>query len=483
MNKLSYMAGVALAAMAISSCDEDTLNIGNSITNQSDQLVMGTSSFAVTTRTVVADSVLALSNKCYLGKVKDPETGTEVTSEFSTQFHVLESMGIVDEQYVGSKDEEGRAVVDSCDLVFFLNSPYKGDSLLAMKMLVREMESPIESGRKFYSNYDQTSLLRNPEDGGISLGHTFTYQNNNDTDSARALSGYSNNIRILFNQPYKAKDGSTYKNYGTYILRQYYDHKDYFSNSYRFIHNVCPGFFFQITDGLGFHSEVSNIGLRLYYDVVRPDTSYRSATVFAGTNEVMRCIKVTNDKAATEKLAQETSHTYLKSPAGLFTAATLPVKEIKQGHENDSLLAANITFQRINNNSSDYRMLGIPQSIMMLPKDSLYSFFEKNKVTDAKMSYITSFSSSNNTYAFSNISNLISRLWQLRLEGLKSDPDWERNHPDWNKVLLVPVSYTSSTSTSTITKIEHDMSLTSTKLVGGEGTPITLNIVYGKFQE
>ena len=38
MNRLIYMAGVAMAAIAISSCDEDTLTVGNSLTDENDQL-------------------------------------------------------------------------------------------------------------------------------------------------------------------------------------------------------------------------------------------------------------------------------------------------------------------------------------------------------------------------------------------------------------------------------------------------------------
>ena len=90
-------------------------------------------------------------------------------------------------------------------------------------------------------------------------------------------------------------------------------------------------------------------------------------------------------------MAAETQHTYLKTPAGLFTEVTLPVAEMKQSHEGDSLLSAKLTLQRINNQSSDYRMLPAPQTLLMVQKDSLYRFFENNGVPDNIMSYITGF--------------------------------------------------------------------------------------------
>ena len=55
MTKFKYMACAALAALAIS-CDDDTLTIGNSLTDQNDQLDMVAHTFLLdTTRTVKAD--------------------------------------------------------------------------------------------------------------------------------------------------------------------------------------------------------------------------------------------------------------------------------------------------------------------------------------------------------------------------------------------------------------------------------------------
>lgn len=494
MMKLKYMAGVAIAAMAISSCDEDTQTVGHSLTDESDKLDLVTATFTVSTRTAIADSVLSLSNNCYFGKVRDPETGSDVTSEFTTQFHILEAFSLGSESRIALKDSEGRAMADSCDIILYLNTPFRvTDSLVAMKMRVHEMEKPVEEGQLYYSNFDPIArkLLRSDE-GAINQGKLFTYLNLTDSASKRSSTSYLNNIRIPLSSTYKAKDGKTYNNYGTYLLRQYYDKASSYRNSYTFAHEVCPGFFFEITDGYGFHANVSNIGLRVFYTV--PGDSVQNKTMLlAGTKEVLQTARITNDKEAIKKLASETTHTYLKSPAGLFTEVTLPVDEIKgytdangNSHANDSLIATKITFQRVNNLSSDDRMLGIPQRILMLEKDSLTSFFEKNKVPDSKTSYYTTFSSNYNTYTFTNISSLITSLWNNKQEGLKSDAQWVEKHPNWNKVLLVPITYTTSSSSSTIVNVEHDMSLSSTRLVGGPDNandPIEMSVVYAKFKQ
>lgn len=480
----------AIALVAIYSCENDDLNIGQSLTSENDKLQVSTTTYEVTTRTILADSVLAQSADCYFGRVRDPQTGADVTSEFTTQFHLLEHMYLSPEEKILSR-AEGRAVADSCDIILYIQAPStQDDSLTAMKMRATELRAPLEEGRRYYSNFNPTEAGMLRADG-IRRSVVFSYADLSETDSARTSDSYQPAIRVMLNQPYTATDGTVYSNYGTYIMRQYYDHPERFANSFTFAHTVCPGFLFEITDGLGFHSRVSDIGLRVFY-TLQGDTSVINARlVLAGTREVLQTTYVHNDQASLERMAQETQHTYLKTPAGLFTEVTLPVAQIKQSHEGDSLLAAKLTFLRLNNQSSDTRLFSVPTTLLLVQKDSLKSFFENGKVPDNLTSYYTTYNSTqasyyqNNTYTFSNISSLITALWQQRAKGVAADPNWETNHPNWNKMVLVPVSTTTSSSSSSIVGVHHDMSLTSTRLVGGPDNPnepIRISVVYAKFK-
>ena len=488
------MAAAAFALVAISSCDNEDLNIGHTLTDEGDKIVASTTSYDVTTRTIMADSVLSLAADCYFGRVKDPETGADVTSEFTTQFHVLDNTFFYPEDRVLSR-HEGRAVADSCEIILYLDAPsQQDDSLQAIKMRVSEMAIPMEEGQRYYSNFNpvMAGMMRT---GGLIQSKVFSYANLDELDNQRSDDDYMPCIRIPLNQPYTATDGTVYNNYGSYLMRQYYDHHEYFANSYTFIHQLCPGFLFQITDGLGFHSKVSNIGLRTFY-TAQGDTSVISARmILAGTREVLQTTHITNDEQSLQQMAAETQHTYLKSPAGLFTEVTMPVTQIKENHVGDSLLAAKLTFQRLNSQRSDNRLLAIPKTLLLVQKDSLKSFFENNKVPDNITSYFTSYnnpapltqntSSGNNTYTFNNLSSLITTLWNARHKGLASDPQWEAHHPNWNKMVLVPVTYTVSSSTGSVTSMHHDMSLTSTRLVGGKDNPndpIHIDVVYAKFK-
>ena len=481
MKKLTYLAGAAIVAMAFSACGDDTLTIGNSLTSENDKLDITATTFQAHTKTIMADSVLSLSNNCYFGRVRDPETGSDVTSEFTTQFHLLENTYISsDELIIGRYD--GRAAADSCDLVLYLSSPFNtNDSLSAMKMNVWELATPMLEGQRYYSNFDLFShdMVRTD---GLRKSKMFSFKDMTVTDSLRSTSTWQDNIRITLNQPYTAADGTVYNNYGTYLMQQYYAHPDYFRNSIAFANNVCPGFFFQITDGQGFHAMVSNLGLRTYYRVQGDTTVVKAQLTLAGTREVLQTTHVTNDMEAIRQLARQDDCTYLKSPAGLFTEVILPVDDIKQNHQSDSLIGAKIVFQRLNNQSADDRMFSAPSTILMIPKDSLYAFFESSNVPDNKTSYISAFSSATNTYTFTNISNLITELWTMKEQQMAADPSWTAKHPNWNHVVLVPITYSTSSTSTTPTSVEHNMGLTSTRLVGGKDTPIDIFVTYAKFR-
>ena len=195
MRKLMYMASVALAAMAIYSCDDSVSSIGISLTDEGDKLDLNPSTFSVETRTIVADSVFTLSSRCYLGQVRDPETQSDVKSEFTTQFRISELMADISDLDIVSR-WDGEVAADSCEVLLYLSRPLDSkDSLEALKMQVSEMAIPVEEGHRYYSNFNPRAqgLLRS---GGLSKSKMFTYANLVDKDSLRATTGYAQNIRI-----------------------------------------------------------------------------------------------------------------------------------------------------------------------------------------------------------------------------------------------------------------------------------------------
>ena len=481
---------MAVATMAFSACNNDDLNIGSSLTSETDKLEVTTANLNVITRTATVDSVIARTSDCYFGRVIDPETGAYITTDFMSQFHILETFSLPQKDSIVSK-ENGQVVADSCELIIYLGDASAFcDSLAAMKMKVTELSSPIDENQEFYSNYDPVRLgyLRQ---GGLQKSKMFTWADMYSTATEKSEDTYYNHITIPVNEPYTDKNGTTYKNYGTYVLQQYYLHPEYYRNSDAFIRNVCPGFFYEIIDGLGFHSQIPYTGMQIHYRAVSEDSIYNTQVTLAGTPEVLQTIRITNEQDKLRQLAEDNTCTYLKSPAGLFTEVTLPIDEMMQNHTSDSLLTASVSFLRINNEVHEKSTLSVPQNVLLICKDSVNNFFADKSLADNVTSFTSTYSSKENLYSFSNISALITHLAQLKADGLKNDINWEKNHPNWNKMMLIPIHLDQVTTTSayygsatTTIGIEHDLSITSTRLVAGTATesPIQLKVVYGKYK-
>lgn len=480
MKILRLLTVLVIAALTFAACDDTTEGIGGSITNKIDNINISNSAFNVTTKSIVADSVLSRNNTGLIGKMKDPQTGNYVKGDYMTQLSVLPTFSVDTLDYI--KQANGGSIeADSCYLLVSYNASY-GDTIAPMKVTAYEMTKPMEENKEYYSNYDAF------KEGWVS-------ENNQHWSSNYNLSNTSDvkNFKIYLNKEYK-KGGKTYKNYGSYIMQTYAEHPEYFKTNYKFLHNVCPGFYIKNVGGTGNMAKIWNTELIFYW--TRKKTINKDSTAvsigynrFDGTEEVLQLNKIENDTENLKKLASKDQEkcTYLKSPAGIFTEVTLPIEDIMKGHEKDTLNTATISFPRLNNENEDNPYnFATPSTILMVQKDSLKSFFEKSKLADNRTSYTASYSSTGtykNAYTFQNIANLVSAMYKNKGKG-----------ENWNKVVLVPVNVITTTQgyTTVISKINHDMSLASTRLKRGvittdsngkETSPIQIKVIYSKFKE
>ncbi len=496
----------ALAA-GICSCDDNTDTIGGSIVDNLDNVNVTSASFPVTTNSVASGAVYSRSATGYLGKIKDPETGAAITGNFLTQFYTLENTQLPEESSIDSK-LNGEIIADSC-VVFIYYDTYFGDSLSTMKLKLQELAKPLNAGNKYYSDFDpKASGYLRTEGGSVNVNKTYAlYDLAADTMPKKIRIKLPNSTLnadgTVLKYAYTDKDGKQYYNYGSYIMNKYYENPKLFKNAYTFINNVCPGFYFESTDGLGSMANIYLTQMLLYYkytyeketDGVKKDTTVNVVTTFAGTEEVVQASSIKNNDAKISQMVEDASCTYLKSPAGIYTEMTIPVDDIMAGHENDTLNSARISLTRINNSVHEEYNFSKPSTLLLVPKDSLTSFFENEQLADNKETYLAVYSSSDastygtveNGYTFHNIANLIKHLYLIKKEGEEKDANWTASHPNWNKVLIVPVSttYTTVGSTSQLVKVANDMSITETKLLRGEegNSNVTINVVYSKFEK
>ena len=462
------------AAAMLTACDEDTASLG--IVDNTDLIVSTDGTFDVRSQTVLLDSVVTNSTKCYLGQIYDEETKTSVKADFATQFHTLENYNLPAKELMVT-NEQGEIEADSVDVRLYFSN-YLGLSTNPMKVDVYELDSAnvLEEGKKYYADIDLDSYL--PENAKPLTSKVFTPSDYTLDEADRTSTSHDDNVFIRLPNAY-----------GTRIIRMIYDHPEWFANSWQFIHHVCPGLYFKLHSGLGtiLTLDVSTMNVHFRYRDAQKDTIYSAYSRFSATAEVIQCTRIQNSDLSSF-VGDSKPYTYLKSPAALATELTLPVDEVFASHERDSISQARLVLTRLNNEVQSDNSLSIPQNILLVRKKELRKFFNSPKTPDSKTCYVASFDATYNTYTFNNLSRLLTLLYHEKANGMASEnltsEQWNLKYPNWNKVTLVPVEVntnTTSAGTTSVTSVSHDFSFTSTRLVGGS-EPLKMQVIYSSYQ-
>lgn len=480
---IPFVAGAALLLQFLmSACTtEDQLSVG--IYPEEDGIGSQYATYNLTTKSASVGSVLFNSPESYIGLYSDPETGSEVCAEFAAQFHSFEGYHFPGKELLRTDPVTGKPTIDSIEVRLFVKE-YYGDKNNPMKLEVFPLSKTkvMEEGKDYYVD---TPLSEYAEQTTAPIAtKVFTARDYIVSDSHAASSSYATNIRI----PLPTDFGNT-------LLNAYYDDTtpdkaNSYRDSYAFIHKLFPGFYFRIKSGKGtmLSIQVGTINMYFsYYDEAEKDTA-SAICRFASTPEVIQSTQFTYSDLS--PLLQDETCTYLKTPSAICTEVTLPVKEMYLQHANDSISKAQVTFTRLNNKVGSLYSLGIPQTILMVRKGKAESFFQNHEVADGQTSVTTSFNSAYNSYTFDNIGRLITYCQWDKRNGMArtglSEEEWEAENPDWNKVMLIPVKVSTTTDASGISKqtsVTHDMTMCSTRLLGGKDNPIKMQVVYSNFRK
>ena len=468
---------------AICGCDDSTGTLGAGMMPDEDNITVKTNTLDVKTRSLLVDSVYARTSTAYIGKYTDPDFGV-FEADFLTQFNCTDNLVIND-------------VPDSLIInnyaplnLFYGKNDFYGDSLNVNQIKVYELSQDLETADKEYC-YTSIDPQNYYDEGGLLASKFYSIRNMAMNDSTWNEQEQPS-INVILPESFFDR-----------IITLNKEHPEYFENSETFIDNVFKGIYVKHESGEGSVLYLSAITLNLIsvqymtddkgwiqrdeYGQPRTDSvSVATLASFTSTREVIQANRFQNSEQL-KRLSEETNHTYLKTPAGIFTEATLPIDDITDGHANDTINSVQLSFTAYNqtgNNNTSFQMPK-PEQLLLVRKKDMYSFFEGSELADNITSYTTTLQS-NNEYKFDNINNLINACIQERKEGEKEDPEWMEKNPDWNKVVLIPVNITTSTSSSsgssTVVNIEHNLRLTSAKLLGGpDGEALKLYVAYTAF--
>ena len=507
-----------LAILAFFSCDDNTGTLGIQMLPDSDYMSAHTTTFNVTTRSFVADSVYAKTSTGYVGKFTDPEFGYYEAS-FLTELNCVDDFEFP-EPYkydpatqTGSGELAGDSVVSVDLIVYYNRGQWFGDSLNACRMSIYELDKKLDKNR--YTNIDPEQYYDkyNPD---LLLGRkAYSAHDTSVPDSVRNATDSSGNPTYSPNITFSLDK----KKFGEErLLKVYREHPEYFKNSSTFIDNVFKGLYVKSDYGDGTVLYIDHISLVMQFRLhVLNDTTgvalkkqdgtdslyYGYRTFFASNKEVIQANQFLNSDMIRQKAA-ETEHTYIKSPAGIFTEATMPYDEIYQRLSNDTLNAVKLTFTNYNQESKYEFSMSAPSNVLLIRKQDLKSFFESNSLPDNVTSFTVAHNNvSNNQYTFRNIARLVTTCINEKQAAKQKakeaagaawneaqwENDWATNDAtkDWDKVLLIPVSITydsSSSSTPTMIGLQNDLQPGYAKLKGGPaGEVLKIEVTYTSFEE
>lgn len=526
---------IALLAITFYGCDDNTAGLGLGMFPGSDQNLNGKlSSFDVTTESVKTGKIYAKTNIGYVGKFTDNIFGTYNAGFLATlncpagltfpglyDGSTLDSDGKVTKTMVAEAADDIELIYDKDNgadkkvignihtvELYLLYRQYFGDSLTACRLSVYELDKKLEiKDNPYYTDIDPEGYYDAQKPEALLGTKAYTAVDASLSYAERQKDSYTPNVHLNLSKEISLRVGKA-------ILRASRAAGSNFDNAK--FSEAFKGLYVKSDYGDGTVLYVDQVQMNVVYKryaandttgviikkkVAEEDGSFADSTYyqyrpFVSTREVIQANRLTNDEVAIENCIKQTDCTYLKSPAGIFTQATLPIQEIKEKLDGDTLNAVKLSFANYNQASDKKFGMSIPADVLLIRKKLKDSFFENNQLADDISSYLPSQTNTNNQYVFGNITKLINAciedekfalnefsnnrtievIWAhdgiTEKVTVNNIADWKEKS-GWDQVVLIPVLATKEKSSNgydnkpRVISIQHDLKPSYVKLKGG----------------
>jgi hypothetical protein len=384
-------------------------------------------------------------------------------------------------------------------------SSYFGDSLTASRMSVYQLDKALDKEAAYYTDIDPTKYY---SQSGLLGRKAYTAVDLSQTDSVRSLSTYvpsltfvlSNEIgqSILDKSRECEKNGTDFSKEFMNLFKGIYVKSDYGDGTILYIDQIALNVIYECYVRDSDTGEILKMA-----DEVTDSTAY-SYRSFVSTKEIIQANSFKSDKSVINNKVNETGWTYLKTPAGIYTQATLPLAKFEEKLSNDTLNVVKLAFtnyNQVSDGTSAFEM-SAPDYVLLVREKDKDAFFKENKIADDVTSYLAQHNGINtNQYVFSNLSQLVSycleekrgAVEQLANFGKIDDVTDENGQPvttiekwmevtKWDKVAIIPVTVDTDSS-SNIVSVLNDLKPGYTKLKGGStGGALDLEVTYTSFK-
>ncbi|SBV95948.1 DUF4270 domain-containing protein [uncultured Dysgonomonas sp.] len=464
--KTLLILAITLSTLTFVACDDDLTSLGSSIQPGGDDIFVGSDTLSLTAVTrSFNDSVYARTVYGLLGEYTDPIFG-KIKSDYLCEFYCAENSTFADPYKMGITIDSVRL---NTEFTYFA-----GDTVSPMGLSVYEVTKPLKAF--FFTSVNPENYCDMQKLLGQSI---FSIQDVPDTViSSTRIRTISTNLNLELGQRFynewKNSDGATFKNSDAL--------KEFFKGVY-----VTTNF------GSGSIINVDYTEFDIYYTYTYEKGDASENTVdrdtlgvfrLPVTPEVIQMNHVKSSPPAGMITEGPAGKTYMNTPAGLYTEVTIPldaiVKAAVAGAGKDAVINA-ANFKMLGNTEEEAKSgLSRPSDILFINKDSLPNFFYNRKLHDAQTSFVTTRSTTNNSYDFGNLASVINYYTKYYKEkGVSPLPDL--------KYLVIPVTatYTQTTNSSgytvnVITDLYNQMFPTSA-ILRTEPKDMKMSIIYSKY--
>ncbi|MDR0866776.1 MAG: DUF4270 domain-containing protein [Candidatus Symbiothrix sp.] len=398
-----FLSGILLSLIYLVACEDTIDNIGMGILPDDDKIQIFTYKMSIEGETVKADSIYAKSIYGTLGQFYDPDYG-KIKAGYLCQYYPTGGFDSI----VGDEITDVQLKI--------MYSTYTGDSLAPMEVSVYPVIKPLVAD--YYSNINPADFC----DMNSLLGkQTYTARDLNISDSLN-LANLSTN--------YKVVSVPLPKDLGNLLLNEWKkpDHGVYAPPvSPDALAKIFPGTYLASTFGNDCLLNVEQTAIFIYYkrehhqpSVVNGTDSMSYVTGYSILNVTKEVTQLNIFENENTHLADNTDpdKMYLKTPAGVFSQVSIPLKEIREKIGTLKFSNVKLTLHAYPKEDREYALafpgLGKYNSntltvdkLLLIEPDSVKSFFETQKMADNLSTYYTTFNSTTSTYTFSNISNVL----------------------------------------------------------------------------
>lgn len=391
MKKITALIGSLLIGLLLfTSCNDRLSTVGSGVRPADDALVPEVDSFDLHAKTIKIDSVYDRSTYALLGHFSDATYG-EYRASYICRLQSAPGFKFTHEPYKGQIKNT---------YVRLRYSSWVGDSTILSKATVFEVKRALPQNR--YSR-DLTPYL----EGAKQIGF-LSYRAANAKGNHELMIPVNNEI-------------------GERIYRASKESPQYFESQKSFEENLLRGLFIESSTGSGCMLSVYNTELVIEYDYEHMGKTadkktdslqiHTNSEVFT-TTSLLYMHRQFETSRIDELLKPSDKFGYLTSPQGLALTLTLKAEDLQksfltkesEGATQRKLINGATLSLAVDVPPSGATILQPPAYLLLLPKDSLVSFFEEGKteLSSPRSFFLSSiYSVSKREYSFNNISTLL----------------------------------------------------------------------------